>query len=407
MLRNIIDIATLYIRMTYSSRAVLVFQLVMPLVFTAMTGVASGGFAPSDEEFTGWPVAVSVVDEGELATAFLAKLEADPALDVRLVTQEEGITAVENEDVVAALTIPSDFGQSLPAGNNVALDFYMNADQVVEAQPVEQAIVSAMSQMQASLAAAQRSTDVAASLGLFEAGVDRNDYFDESVARANMAWKQPPITVSVQQETHLETAEDQIPLGINQSSPGMMVMFAMFTMLGGAITLIQERQEGTLRRLLVMPISKLSVLTGKLSGVFVTGLLQIIILIVAGALLFSVPWGRSPMALLLLILAFAFAITSLGMMMAALTRTMAQANSLNTVIVLVMASLGGAWWPLEIVPQWMQTLGRFFPTSWAMTGFHDIITRGLGVTAVLPEVAVLIVFGIIFLTIGTWRFRYE
>jgi ABC-2 type transport system permease protein len=86
---------------------------------------------------------------------------------------------------------------------------------------------------------------------------------------------------------------------------------------------------------------------------------------------------------------------------------MAQANSLNTVIVLVMASLGGAWWPLEIVPQWMQTLGRFFPTSWAMTGFHDIITRGLGVTAVLPEVAVLIVFGTIFLTIGTWRFRYE
>jgi ABC-2 type transport system permease protein len=407
MLRNIIDIATLYIRMTYSSRAVLVFQLVMPLVFTAMTGVASGGFAPSDEEFTGWPVAVSVVDEGELATAFLAKLEADPALDVRLVTQEEGITAVENEDVVAALTIPSDFGQSLPAGNNIALDFYMNADQVVEAQPVEQAIVSAMSQMQSSLAAAQRSTDVAASLGLFEAGVDQKDYFDESVARANIAWQQPPVTVSVQQETHLETADNQIPLGINQSSPGMMVMFAMFTMLGGAITLIQERQEGTLRRLLVMPISKLSVLTGKLSGVFVTGLLQISILIVAGALLFSVPWGRSPMALLLLILAFAYAITSLGMMMAALTRTMAQANSLNTVIVLVMASLGGAWWPLEIMPQWMQTLGRFFPTSWAMTGFHDIITRGLGVTAVLPEVAVLIVFGIIFLTIGTWRFRYE
>jgi ABC-2 type transport system permease protein len=264
-----------------------------------------------------------------------------------------------------------------------------------------------MSQMQASLAAAQRSTDVAASLGLFEAGVDQKGYFDESVARANIAWQQPPVTVSVQQETHLETADNQIPLGINQSSPGMMVMFAMFTMLGGAITLIQERQEGTLRRLLVMPISKLSVLTGKLSGVFVTGLLQIIILIVAGALLFSVPWGRSPMALLLLILAFAFAITSLGMMMAALTRTMAQANSLNTVIVLVMASLGGAWWPLEIVPQWMQTLGRFFPTSWAMTGFHDIITRGLGVTAVLPEVAVLIVFGIIFLTIGTWRFRYE
>jgi ABC-2 type transport system permease protein len=124
-------------------------------------------------------------------------------------------------------------------------------------------------------------------------------------------------------------------------------------------------------------------------------------------LLFKVPWGQSPLALVLMILAFAFAITSLGMMMAALTRTLAQANSMNTVVVLVMASLGGAWWPIDIVPSWMQTLGHVFPTAWAMQGFHDIITRGFGVTAVLPEVAILLGYGILFLSIGTWRFRYE
>ncbi len=407
MLRNIVDIAVLYLRMTYSSPAVLIFQLVMPLVFTAMSGVASSGFGPGDEEFAGWPVAVALQDEGDLGTVFLARLEADPALAVQLKTQEEGIAAVEEEAVVAALTIPANFSQALSAGNEVALDFTMNAGQVVEAQPVEQAVLAALGQMQASLAAAQRSTNVAASLGLFETGVNQEDYFDESVTRANAAWQQPPITVVTQPETRIESAENQIPNGINQSSPGMMVMFAMFTMLGGAITLIQERQEGTLSRLLIMPVRKIAVLTGKLSGVFVTGVLQIIILIVAGVFLFSVPWGQSPLALALLILAFAFAITSLGMLMAALTRTPAQANSLNTVIVLAMASLGGAWWPLEIVPSWMQTLGRLFPTSWAMTGFHDIITRGLGVTAVLPEVAVLLAYGVIFLAIGTWRFRYE
>jgi ABC-2 type transport system permease protein len=55
----------------------------------------------------------------------------------------------------------------------------------------------------------------------------------------------------------------------------------------------------------------------------------------------------------------------------------------------------------------MQTLGHVFPTAWAMQGFHDIITRGFGVTAVLPEVAILLGYGILFLSIGTWRFRYE
>ncbi|MCB8942667.1 MAG: ABC transporter permease [Ardenticatenaceae bacterium] len=407
MFRNIVDIAALYLRTTYSSRAALIFQLVMPLVFTAMTGVATGGFAPSDEAFTGWPLAVAVEDEAELAADFVARLAADPALAVQVGTREAGITAVADEDVVAALTIPASFSQSLLAGDDVTLDFYTNADQVTASQPVEQAVMAVMGQMQASLIAAEQATQVAATLGLFDAGVDQRLFFDESMARAENAWQQPPVTVVTQEETELATADNQIPVGINQSSPGMMVMFAMFTMLGGAITLIQERQEGTLRRLLVMPIRKVTVLSGKLSGVFITGLLQIIILIVAGILLFSVPWGQSPAALVLMILAFALATTSLGMMMAALTRTPAQANSLNTVVVLVFASLGGAWWPLEIVPTWMQALGKLFPTYWAMTGFHDIITRGLGVTAVLPEVAVLVAYGIIFLAIGTWRFRYE
>jgi ABC-2 type transport system permease protein len=95
------------------------------------------------------------------------------------------------------------------------------------------------------------------------------------------------------------------------------------------------------------------------------------------------------------------------MMMAALTKTSAQANALGTVIVLSISALGGAWWPLEIVPGWMQTVGRLSPMSWAMDGFQDIITRGQGMTAVLPEVGVLLAFAVVFLFIGIWRFRYE
>jgi len=76
-------------------------------------------------------------------------------------------------------------------------------------------------------------------------------------------------------------------------------------------------------------------------------------------------------------------------------------------VVLSIAALGGAWWPLDIVPDWMQVVGRFSPISWAMDGFHDIITRGLGVTAVLPEAGVLLAFTAVFLAVGVWRFRYE
>ena len=184
-------------------------------------------------------------------------------------------------------------------------------------------------------------------------------------------------------------------------------MFATFVMIGGAAAMVQERQDGTLRRLVVMPISKGSIIIGKMLGILATGIVQMVILIVAGALLFNVAWGNAPLALSFVVFAFALSITSLGMFMAALVKTAAQINGLSTLVVLSLAALGGAWWPLDIVPRWMQIVGRFSPISWAMDGFHDVITRGFGITAVLPEVSVLLLFTAVFLLVGIGRFQYE
>jgi ABC-2 type transport system permease protein len=95
------------------------------------------------------------------------------------------------------------------------------------------------------------------------------------------------------------------------------------------------------------------------------------------------------------------------MLVAALVKTLAQANSLPTVIVLPMAALGGAMWPIEITPLWMQRIGHLFPTAWAIDGFNDILTRGLGLPDVLLECGVLGLYGIAFLALGVWRFKYE
>jgi ABC-2 type transport system permease protein len=62
---------------------------------------------------------------------------------------------------------------------------------------------------------------------------------------------------------------------------------------------------------------------------------------------------------------------------------------------------------LEVVPPILQTVAHFTPVAWAMDGFHDIVTRGLDVTAVLPEFSVLVGFGLVFMLIGLLRFRYE
>ncbi|MCB8926432.1 MAG: ABC transporter permease [Ardenticatenaceae bacterium] len=407
MFKKALDITWLYLKMTYSSRSVLIFQLLLPILFTFMVGQGTGGFDGPSSTVVTWPLAVANEDSGSLGTSLVDTLSADPNLDVTIIAADEAETAVTNDDALAALIIPANFSEQLAAGQQPALDFYSDPADVQEVQPIEQAVLGAASQLGGAVTAASLSRDVASELGLFAENVFEADYFVTAVSAAQTAWQNPPTAVQINEDEIVVTAENVIPQGTSQSSPGMMAMFATFTMVGGAVVLLEERQNGTLRRLLVMPIRKSTIMVGKLLGILLSGLVQMVILILFGALVFGIPWGNAPLALGIMVLSFALAITALGLMFAALSRTLAQANALGTIVVLSISALGGAWWPLDIVPGWMQTLGRLSPISWAMDGFHDIITRGLGVTAVLPEAGILLAFAAVFLAVGVWRFRYE
>jgi ABC-2 type transport system permease protein len=396
MLRKSLAIAALYLKMTFRSRGILATQLLMPLVFTFVIGQATGSFGGSGPR--SWAVAVVNLDEGPLGAALVERLQAEPTLALQ--------TAV-TDDSVASLTIPADFSARLLEGQSVGVTLELLSDNAIEGQLVEQMVLAAAAQVRGSLVAGRAAENVYAQLGFFEAGLDREAFAAEALAQAQAVWQAPPLRLQAEQESELETAAGQIPQGVSQSSPGMVVMFAMFLMLGGSAVLIQERQQGTLRRLLVTPIDKSTLMAGKMLGIYATGIVQMTLLILFGALALGVAWGQAPLALALVVLAYGLAITSLGIMIAALARTYDQAGALGTLITLSFASLGGAWWPLDIVPPALQSVGRLTPVSWAMDGFHDVITRGLGVTAVLPEVGMLLLFAAVFLAVGLSRFRYE
>jgi ABC-2 type transport system permease protein len=195
------------------------------------------------------------------------------------------------------------------------------------------------------------------------------------------------------------------PIGFSQSSPGMLVTFGLASIMASAITLLLERQSGTLRRLMTAPLTRWAVMGGKLGGVLAAGVLQAVILIVAGALAFRVNWGQAPLALAMMVVAFAFSVSGLGMLIAGVAKSYAQANALSQILTYSTAALGGAWWPIDIVPQWMERVAMITPAYWAMRGFQDIIVREQGVGAILPSAAVLAAMGALFLAVGLSRFK--
>ena len=113
------------------------------------------------------------------------------------------------------------------------------------------------------------------------------------------------------------------------------------------------------------------------------------------------------MALVVLLVAFSLAAVAIGTFMAALVKTDSQATNLSIAAGMVMALLGGCWYPSELFPAQVRAAIKILPTSWAMQGLTDLSMRGQGVSGVLLESGVLAGFAIVFFLLGLWRFRYE
>ncbi|MFH0878102.1 MAG: ABC transporter permease, partial [Lentisphaerota bacterium] len=121
----------------------------------------------------------------------------------------------------------------------------------------------------------------------------------------------------------------------------------------------------------------------------------------------KVNWADDPAALAVMMTASALAAAALGTMLGTFVKTEGQASGLSIMLGMVMALLGGCWYPLELFPAAVQNVVKVLPTTWAMQGMLDILLRGHGVVDILPEAGVLLGFAAVFFVVGIWRFKYE
>ena len=193
-----------------------------------------------------------------------------------------------------------------------------------------------------------------------------------------------------------------------QNVPGFSLMFVLLAvMFGTAMGVHDERDWGTVERLLVAPSGFTPLLIGKLLARFVVGVLQMLCLFLWGHWMFNVSLGSSPIAFVLLTLATVFAIVAMGMLVAGLARTREQTLPLGLSFMMLLSALGGLWWPQSIQPQWMSRLGPAVFTTWAMRGLNDLILRDRGVAAIGVPAAVLLVYGAVTLALGLRLFRRQ
>ncbi|KAA3609580.1 MAG: ABC transporter permease [Planctomycetota bacterium] len=160
-----------------------------------------------------------------------------------------------------------------------------------------------------------------------------------------------------------------------QSVSGIIVMMLMFGLMACGVTLIQEEEQGTLRRLLTASVSRNAILGGKFIFTAIMGVLQLAVLFVYGELIFKVGFFQKPLTLLVISLSLLAAITSFGLVVAAWAKTMKQAEGVSTLLILVMSALGGAWFPVQLfdMPVYAERITQCTLTYWAMNAYQQMM----------------------------------
>jgi ABC-2 type transport system permease protein len=192
--------------------------------------------------------------------------------------------------------------------------------------------------------------------------------------------------------------------------PALTSMFAFFITAAVATDLLREREAGSLRRLVSAPLSRGSLIGGKILAYTLIVIIQVVILFGFGVVLMDMPLGEAPFGLILTTLALGLVATTLGMMVAALSRSIDQAGSISLLLIFVLGFLSGSFSPQVAYYRgegFFALLSRYTPQAQATIAYHSMLLQGGGLLDILPQIGYLLGLSLVFFLIAIWRFKFE
>jgi ABC-2 type transport system permease protein len=310
-------------------------------------------------------------DRGEAARAFrtqaLAPLERRGLITVhREPILAAGRRAADEGAVAATIVLPTGLTTAIRRGGPVAINVVGDVDAPIGAQVAESIAQSFASRIEtARVARVALGPSSPSPQGLGAGPIELED---------------------------ISTKRRQLDVGTFYAA-GMAVFFLFFTVQFGISSILDERRDGTLARMLVAPIRRSSVLGGKLLTSVALGALSMVVLAVTTHFLLDVHWG-DPLGVALLIGAGVLAATAVMALVATLARTPDQAQAWQSMVALVLGMLGGTFFPVAQAGGLLAALSLATPQAWFLRGIENL-AGGASAAAVAGPVAAMLAFAAI------------
>lgn len=174
-----------------------------------------------------------------------------------------------------------------------------------------------------------------------------------------------------------------------------------------ALMLVSWREKGILRQLRLAPVSTGELAAARLLVSIGVALAQTALFFAVGIVLFGLQLSGAWWMAVPLVVAGTLAFLAVGLLVGGFAKTVDAASAIANLVVLPMAFLSGAFFPVDTAPYWLQTLAKLLPLRYLLEGLKDVTVRGLGPAVALPDIAILLGFAVVVGMIATHLFRWS
>jgi len=398
---RILDLALKDLSQIFRDKRSLLFLVAMPIIFTLFMGYAYKGGGddntPSDNRIPlGW---VNNDTDGYIARQLFDILSNSDSVRLVELTPDVVDDSVRKGEVAGALIVPVGYSEQVSAGNEAQLALIADLNST-QGQSLFQLLRTPVTQLMSAVEISRLSAETVGK---------PNDASEltESFASASQAWSESDSASLVKVE--MAVAEDKGDWygdnPHNQSSPGILVMFAVMGLVTSGQILVEERKTRTLQRMMSTSMRAWEILAGHTLAMFGVVFLQTALLVVFGQLALGVNYMRAPLGTLLVSVALGLWIAAMGLLIGTLAKDDSQVVLFALMGMFIFSALGGVWFPLEASSGAFATIGNLMPSAWAMNGYQNILIRGLGLESAWMPMLILLAYALGFFLLAVWRFR--
>jgi ABC-2 type transport system permease protein len=416
--RYTLSVAWKEIQVFVRDRGALALLFLFPILLSSVQGGANVAMT-AEGETPSILLHVGLVngDAGNFGGEISKAIQSIDILEVETFEQKDDAEGkVAKGDAAAAIVIPAGFSDSINAYTPVSIEVIVDP-----AQPQSISIITGIMNQVVDEVTIWGEVSYGIRSVLENSGLldDATPQQMAAIGAQNLGvimtrfneMRQNPVIEVISEDLKGEASEGGLTGFLSYIFAAYIVLFIFFVVGTCAESIQDEREMGTLRRLVAAPLPRGTVIGGKMVGYMLIPCLQAAILLAVGNLFFDVPLGHSPVGLIVLTIVVAGVSTSLGLLLATLVKSKKQAGDMGVLLGFVLGFAGGAipLAPLHMVRMEgvIAILARFVPQANAIEAYYKLIAENASLVDILPEIGILLGMILIFLLIAARRFKFQ